>query len=71
MIKGTPTNKQKKITQSAGAAEYIDCGRVRHLPNEWLEYDTKQSDGENPSLELWGMWSSLGKELNSNQLYSA
>ena len=27
------------------------------LPNECLGYDTKQSDGEAPVLELWGMWS--------------
>ena len=34
------------------------CRGVRPLPNECLEYDTKQSDGEaSVMLELWGMQS--------------
>ena len=41
------------IAQSAGTVEYTDP-----TPNEYPEYDTKQSDGEVPvMLELWGMWS--------------
>ena len=31
---------------------------VRHPPNKYPGYDTKQSDGEVPAvLKLWGMWS--------------
>ena len=30
---------------------------VRPIPNEYSEYDRKQSDGEDPVLELWRMWS--------------
>ena len=49
----------KMFAQSAGAVEYTDCPSaeaVRPPPNECLEYDTKQSDGEVPAvLELWGM----------------
>ena len=40
------------------------CRRVRALPYEFPEYDTKQSDGEAPvMLELWGMWSTLSLPL--------
>ena len=48
------------FAQSAGAVEYTDCFSAEGVgppPNEWLGYDTKQSDGEVPAmLELWGMW---------------
>ena len=29
------------------------------LPNECHQYDTKQSDGDTPALEIWGMGSNL------------
>ena len=44
------------VIQSTGAAEYTDCiSAEREDPqNEYLPYDTKQSDGEaSVMLELW------------------
>ena len=50
-----------RITQSAGAVEYVDCNPPAHThthPNECSGYDTKQSDGEVPvMLDLWRMQS--------------
>ena len=49
------------IAQSAGTVEYNDCFPQRGKnspPNEYLEYGTKQPDGEAPViLKLWRMWS--------------
>ena len=45
------------LTQSAEAVEYTDC--ISKCPG----YDTKQSDGEAPILELWGMWSTPSLSL--------
>ncbi len=49
------------LSQSAGAPEYTDCISAEGqdpTPNEYPEYETKQSDGEFPvMLELWGMQS--------------
>ena len=46
----------------AGAAEYTDYISAEgwHSPNECLDFDTKQSNGEAlVMLELWGMQSTL------------
>ena len=49
-----------RIAQSAGAVEYTDCTSAEGQDpphNECPGYDTKQSDGEVPSvLELWEIW---------------
>ena len=34
------------------AVEYIDC-----ISAKGPDYDIKQSDCEDPALEIWGMWS--------------
>ena len=48
------------MAQSPIIVEYTRlhlCKEVR-LPNECVDNDTKQSDGEAPEiLELWGIWS--------------
>ena len=45
------------IAHLTGAVEYTDCISPEELdfPNECPENDIKQSDGEAPVLELWGM----------------
>ena len=48
------------IIQFAGAVEYANCISAEMLllpPYECPGCDTKQSDGESPVRELWGMWS--------------
>ena len=50
------------MAQSAEAAEYTDCisAEGKDSPNEFLGYDTKQSDGEASVLqEFWRMRSIL------------
>ena len=50
------------ITQLAGAVEVRDWffAEGQDSPNECLDNDTKQSDGEAPlMLEFWGMWSTI------------
>ena len=43
---------------------------VRPFPNECLEYDIKQSDGEAPvMLELGGIWSTPSLQLLPGQLW--
>ena len=40
--------------------QYADlhlCRRIKHLPDGSPGYDAKQSDGEVPAQEFWGMWS--------------
>ena len=57
----TPTSQlisNRPLAQSAGAVEYTDCTSAegKTPPKECPGYDTKQSDGEVPTvLELWGM----------------
>ena len=49
-----------RFAQLAGAVEYTDCisAERKDSQNEFLGYDTKQSDGEDlVMLELWGMQS--------------
>ena len=50
------------IPLSAGAVEYTDCisalGQDPLPANDCPRYDIKQSDGEAPALEIWGMWCS-------------
>ena len=60
------------ITQSAGAVEYTDCtsaeGEDPH--NECPKYDSKQFDGEIPTmLELWGMRSTFSLPLIPGSLW--
>ena len=54
-----PYSKETKLilTQSVGTAQYIDCISAEGYDssNECPGYDTKQSDGEAPAMELWGM----------------
>ena len=51
------------IAQSAGATKYIDCisaegtSPAHTHTSKCSGYDTKQSDGEAPGMELCGMWS--------------
>ena len=70
------------LAKSAEAAEYTDCISAEWLdfPNECPEYDTKQSDGEDPvMLELWVMQSTplsylptppLGQDMTQGQFLS-
>ena len=54
------------VSQSAEAIEYTACiSALREdPPNEYPEYDTKQSDGEVPvMLGLWEMKSALSLAL--------
>ena len=48
----------RTLAQSPGFVEYTDCFSAERLglsPNEYLGYDTKQSDGKVPLiLKLWG-----------------
>ena len=43
------------IAQSAGVEEYTDCNSTKgvRLPHECSGYDTTESDGEAPALEIW------------------
>ena len=48
---------QNHTAQSVGAVEYtnyISAERRRLLTNECPGYDTKQTDGKAPVLDLWG-----------------
>ena len=57
-IRGEP--KINSITtKSDGVVEYADCISTEEQEphNNWPEYDTKQSDGETPGMELLEMWS--------------
>ena len=36
---------------------FVIFNYIISIPNKCPEYDTKQSDGEAPVLELWRMWS--------------
>ena len=60
-------------TQSAGAVEFIDCISLQRSkilpPNKCPGYDIKQSDGEAPALEIWGMWSTLSLPLLPGPLW--
>ena len=54
------------LTQLAGALEHTDCISAENWDvshNKYTGYDTKQSDGEAPVLELWRMWSTLSLPL--------
>ena len=45
------------------------CREVSTHSNECSEYDTKQSDGQAPVLELWRMWSTPSLPLFSGPLW--
>ena len=47
----------------AGAVEYRLHLYIRVRHPLCPEYDIKQSDGEAPALELWGMWSTSSLPL--------
>ena len=59
--------------QSAGAIEYTDCisaeGQAPPPHYECPGYDTKQSDGEAPVQELWGMGSTPSLPLLPGPLW--
>ena len=59
------------VAQSAGAVEYTDCFSAEEYPhNEWLGYDTKQSNGEVPvMLWLWGIRSTPSLPLLPGPLW--
>ena len=60
------------MTQSAGAVEYTDFFSTEGLdsPNDSLEYDIKQSDGEaSVIMELWGMQSAHSLPLLPGPLW--
>ena len=51
-----------------GAVKYADCisAEGQDPPstlNEYPGYNAKQSDGEAPVLELWGMWNTFSLPL--------
>ena len=61
------------MAQSAGTGEITDCISTVgwNSPNESLEYDTKQSDGEAlVMLELWGIHSTPFLPLFPGPLWS-
>ena len=61
-----------QLAEPGEAEEYtnfISAEEVRPRPNECPLYDIKQSDGEAPVMEFWGMWSTSSLPLIPGQLW--